>query len=372
MSTTDVSRPDHDHDHDHDEDLRFAVNSYRDWVDGEGVPVAEGFAVNLSQTPVARWERYGANGSVVNVAGRGDFLDLWLIEVPAASQTAPVHHLFEAVVYVISGHGSTVIEAGGRRHSFEWGPHSMFAIPMNATYQFFNGTGQQTARLAMTTQFPLVMNIFRNDELIFGTDFTFTERLGTDDSFQGKGRMVHDNTSELYKDFWETNFVPDLTAFSELTPLEWRGKNSNSIMFLLANGALHAHCSEIPVGRYKLAHRHIGGTHIYPVNGPGYSLLWYEGDEERIRVDWDHGWCYSPPDNMYHQHFNLANIPSRYFAVKLGSRRYPFTQRMRAQFEENKTSLKNSKYQINADQEDPAIKELYIAELADRGLTMTG
>jgi mannose-6-phosphate isomerase-like protein (cupin superfamily) len=371
-----MSTATHDHTgHDHpsgDADLRFAVNPYRDWVDKEGIPLAEGFAVNLMETPVGRWERYGANGSVVNVAGRGDFLDLWLIEVPPASETTPVHHLFETVVYVISGHGSTLIDAGGRKHSFEWGPHSMFAIPLNASYQFFNGTGNEPARLAMTTQFPLVMNVFRNDRFIFETDFEFTERYGTDESFQGKGRMVHDTTSDLYKDFWETNFVPDLSAFNELTPLEWRGKASNSIMFLLADGALHAHCSEIPVGRYKLAHRHIGGTHIYPVNGPGYSLLWYEGDEERIRVDWDHGWCYSPPDNMYHQHFNLSDIPSRYFAVKLGSRRYPFTQRMRTQFEETPTSLKNSKYQINADQEDPAIKQTYLEELAKRGMTMTG
>ena len=40
----------------------------------------------------------------------------------------------------------------------------------------------------------------------------------------------------------------------------------------------------------------MGGTHIYPVSGHGYSLLWYEGNEERRRVDWSYGVVYSPPD----------------------------------------------------------------------------
>ncbi len=368
MSTTSTHTGEHLHDTDAAEE-RFAINSYRDWVDGEGVPVVEDFAVNLLETPVSRWERFDANGSVINVKGRGDFLDLWLIEVPPAGATAPQHHLFEAVVYVISGRGSTVVELGGRSHSFEWGPCSMFALPLNSTYRFFNATGGEPARLAMTTSFPIMMNLLRDDDFIFGTPHAFTERYGTDESYQGKGRAVRDRTSDLYTDFWETNFVPDLRAFSELTPLDWRGKSSSSIMFLLAGGVLHAHCSEIPVGRYKMAHRHMGGTHIYPVNGPGYSLLWFEGDAERIRVDWDHGWVYSPPDNMYHQHFNLAEIPSRYFAVKMGSRRYPVTQRMRNQFAVTRATLKDTKDQISADHEDPAIAETYTAELAKLGRT---
>lgn len=346
---------------------RFAIDTYREWVDGECVPTAEDFAVNLLETPVGRWERFDANGAVINVKGRGDYLDLWLIEVPPGGSTAPVHHLFEAVVYVISGRGSTVVELAGEEHSFEWGPCSMFALPLNATYRFHNGSGSEPARLAMTTAFPMLVNVFRNEEFIFGSDFVFQERYGAAGAFEGKGRAVRDRDSELYNSFWETNFVPDLRAFSELTPLEWRGKGSTSIMFLLAGGVLHAHCSEIPVRRYKMAHRHIGGTHIYPVNGPGYSLLWFEGDAERIRVDWDHGWVYSPPDNMYHQHFNLADIPSRYFAVKLGNRRYPLTNRMRNQFAATPDTLKTSKDQIRSEDEDPEIHKLYEAELARRG-----
>lgn len=337
---------------------------------GEGVPLLEGFAVDLLNAPVERWERFDANGAVVNVKGRGDFLDLWLLEVPAGGRTAPQHHLFEAIVYVISGNGSTTIDADGTTHSFEWGPSSMFALPLNARYQMLNGAGDRTARLAMTTAFPITMNLFHNDEFIFGSPFPFAERYGSTDAFGGSGHSVTDEGSEMKYEFWETNFVPDLTVFDKLRPLEYRGKASSSIMFLIADGVLHAHMSEIPKGRYKKAHRHIGGTHIYPVSGEGYSLLWYEGEEERIRIDWRHGWVYSPPDMMYHQHFNVSDAPSRYFAVKMGNHRYPVTQLMANQWALTQADLKEAKHQIDYEDESPAIGALYRKELAARGLAL--
>jgi gentisate 1,2-dioxygenase len=141
-------------------------------------------------------------------------------------------------------------------------------------------------------------------------------------------------------------------------------------MFLLADGVLHAHMSEIPGGQYKKAHRHLAGTHIYPVTGHGYSLLWYEGDLERHRIDWSPGHVYSPPDNMYHQHFNVGTEPARYFAVKLGNFRYPVTSRMRQQFMAGAPEMRESKNQIDYEDEDPAIRALYKAELAKRGLSL--
>ena len=355
--------------HDHEEPSRFLVNSYREWAEGEGVPIIEGFSVDLINAPVGRWERLGVNGAVVNVAGRGDFLDMWLVEIPPGQALIPQHHLFEAVAYVISGRGSTTIEAAGRSHSFEWGPKSMFALPLNAKYQFFNASGREPARIALTTSFPITMNLYHNADFIFGVDYEFTDRLrGPATHFQGAGRHVTDTHKDLRHDFWETNFVPDLGVFSELRPLDWRGKKSNGILFLLADGVLHAHMSEITVGRYKLAHRHMGGTHIYPVTGKGYSLLWYEGDTERIRIDWEHGHVYSPPDNMYHQHFNVSGEPARYFAVKFGNYRYPVTGRMSSQFTAGSKDLRERKTQIEADQEDPAIRELYLAELRKAGI----
>jgi len=36
----------------------------------------------------------------------------------------------------------------GRPHSFEWGPKSLFALPLNTRYRHFNGSGRERARLS--------------------------------------------------------------------------------------------------------------------------------------------------------------------------------------------------------------------------------
>lgn len=355
----------------HEEPIQFLISPYRDWVRGESVPIHEDFGVDLLHAEVAPWARLGINGAVLNVAGRGDFLDSWLLEIPSGGSSIPQHHLFEAVVYVISGRGNTVITTASGSHSFEWGATSMFAIPLNAKYQFFNASGHEPARLAMTTAFPIAMNIYRNDDFIFHTDKEFPERSVSDD-FMGNGTPVRHKRNDRERDFWITNFVPDLGSFGELHGNGFRGKSSRSVVFLLADGILHAHMSEIPQGGYKKAHRHMGGTHIYPVTGRGYSLLWYEGETEPRRVDWQHGVCYSPPDNMYHQHFNLSDEPSRYFAVKFGNYRYPTTGRMAGQFNviDNYQANKSKGSQIEYEDEAPFIRELYKEELAKVGLTI--
>lgn len=354
------------------EEQRMLIDSYRVWTRGEGVPIVEDFAVDLRTIEVRPWDRLGLNGAIVNVAGRGDFLDMWLLEIPAGGQGAPQHHLFEAVAYVISGRGSTVIETPNGEHTFEWGPKSMFALPLNAPYQLFNGSGQEPARVALTTAAPISFNLYKNADFLFGMDFSFTERVsGPAEYFTGVGTQITYHHGGLDHHTWETNFVPDLELFTELRPQEHRGKASKTIMFMMAEGVLHAHMSDIPKGIYKKAHRHMGGTHIYPVTGLGYSLLWYEGETERKRIDWCHGYVYSPPDNMYHQHFNLTGQPARYFAVKMGNVKYPVTNRMTSQFAASSAQIAERKTQIEYENEDPAIRALYLRELERAGIDVS-
>jgi len=83
---------------------------------------------------------------------------MFLMEIPAGASTTPVHHLYEAIYFVLEGTGSTEIALpGGGRRSFEWGPRSFFAIPLNATHRHFNGSGTKRALLCSTTTMPLVM-----------------------------------------------------------------------------------------------------------------------------------------------------------------------------------------------------------------------
>ncbi len=67
------------------------------------------------------------DGAFVHVNERGDFVDVVVLELPPGTATEPQKHLYEEVVYVLGGRGSTTIETtDGRSHSFEWGPKSLF------------------------------------------------------------------------------------------------------------------------------------------------------------------------------------------------------------------------------------------------------
>lgn len=359
-------------------DQQLFRSAYRDWIAQEGVPLADGFCLDLRTLETTEWPRFGVDGAIVNVAGRGDYLDLWLLDLAGAASTVPMHHIFEVVVYVISGHGNTVIETPRGTRTFEWGPRSGFTIPLNCRYQFHNASGSERARLALVTSFPLVYNIFYDLDFIFGTGHEFAGRLGDASDFDGVGHSL-DHPDPRARGIWATNFVPDLGAFYNLAANEERGKASKTTTFDMADSSYHVHMSEIPVGSYKKAHRHFGGTHIFPVTGQGYSLLWFKGDAERMRVDWEHGCMYAPPDDMYHQHFNVSPEPARYFAIKFGSFRREFSERItryrRAVMDAglgDRAAAKAQEIQIEYEDEDPAIKELYLAELARAGIPYTG
>ena len=167
---------------------------------------------------------------------------------------------------------------------------------------------------------------------------------------------------------WETNFVHDLTSF-KLYELEARGKGSLNVSFVLADGTMHSHVSQIPAGRYKKAHRHAAGTHVHAVDGEGYSLLWYEGDSEFKEFPWKHGFMYTPPFWMFHQHFNTCARPARYLACSLGSRRYPFISlRRRSSEGGGSISVQQGGRQIEYEDQDPRIHRKWLEALRVTGV----
>jgi gentisate 1,2-dioxygenase len=346
---------------------KFLVDSYLEWVKGEGIPVVEDFGVDLLQVETAPWARLGANGAFVNLKGRGDFINVVVIELEPGGSTDPQKHMYEEVVYVLSGHGSTTIEDGnGKKHSFEWGPKSLFALPLNARYRHYNASGSEPARLSSTTSAPIMLNLFHNEQFVFENPWEFGERIGTDKHFSGEGDFIPMRPG---RHMWETNFVPDLGSF-ELQQWSARGAGGSNMMFVLADGTMHAHISEMPVGTYKKGHRHGADFHVYAVTGQGYSLLWYEGDEDFHRVDWQHGVVYAPPDRMFHQHFNVSPDPARYLAVAFGGLRYPFTEDKRKTFMGMDVSLKEGGRQIEYEDQNPKVHEIYAAELKKTGAEM--
>jgi len=160
--------------------------------------------------------------------------------------------------------------------------------------------------------------------------------------------------------------VPDLAAF-ELQKWDKRGAGGSNIMFSLADGTIHAHVSEMPVGTYKKGHRHGADFHVMCAKGNGYSLLWYDFDKDLVRVDWDHGVVFAPPDGMFHQHFNASPEPARYLAIAMGSMRYPTLAEKRAVWLGMDVSVRDGGKQIEYEDQNPKVHPTYLEALVKYG-----
>jgi hypothetical protein len=210
------------------------------------------------------------------------------------------------------------------------------------------------------------MNLYHNDRFVFQNDFSFEERVGNSKYYNGEGDFSPITPG---RHMWETSFVPDLSDF-ELHAWNERGAGGTNIAFILADGTCHAHISEIPAARYKKAHRHIDGVHIWAVTGKGYSMLWENRGDEMIEVRWERGTLYAPPYMYFHQHFNIGREPARYLAMSMGSRRYPFMRIKReAVAGKSDTDIKKGGNQIEYIDQDPRIHSKWLAEVAQNGVT---
>jgi mannose-6-phosphate isomerase-like protein (cupin superfamily) len=348
---------------------KFLADPYLDWSAREGVPIHEDFGLDLLTAQTGPWARLGGRcrAAFIHLKGRGDWSTVFLLELPPGEASAPQQHLFDELFYVVSGNGSLVVETpGGGTHSFEWGPRSMFAPPLNARYRIFNASGREPVRLASVNDLRILMNVIHNERFFFDNPYGFPGREGLPGFYAGEGEMTSIRPG---RNLWETNFVPDLGAF-ELRPWEARGAGSSNMQFLLGEGSMGAHASEMPVGCYKKGHRHGAGLHIFCVTGSGYSLFWYEGDRDFQRVEWRHGMLYAPPENMFHQHFNTSPRPARYLAVGFGTKRYPIVIERRVGSESRRTdvSVKEGGSQIEYQDQDPRIHALWLEELRATGV----
>ncbi|HEY3920069.1 MAG TPA: hypothetical protein VGL83_19930 [Stellaceae bacterium] len=353
---------------------RIRVDTYEEWVKKEGVPVIEDYGIDLFSVQTKPWARYGMKGAVCHLKGRGDFTSMFLYELPPGASSAPQHHIYESVTYVLEGSGSTQLEfPDGAKRSFEWGPRGMFAIPLNAKYRHFNGSGQNRVLMVSTTNMPLIMKTFHNEDFIFNNPVVFRDRMGKDEYYNGEGDLTMVRPGNH---MWETNFVPDLENL-ELQAWEDRGAGSSNIMFVLADSSMHAHISDMPPGTYKKAHRHGPGAHVMCVVGTGFSLLWFEGQKDYLRIDWKHGVVFPPADRQLHQHFNTSNRNARYLATNVGGIRYPLTAASRrtgggedGQKQAVSLSIKLGGDQIEYEDQDSRIHALWLSEMRKNGGTV--
>jgi oxalate decarboxylase/phosphoglucose isomerase-like protein (cupin superfamily) len=282
---------------------------YTRWVRAEGLDIISSFYVpNLHTVELKPWARRGGRGVFLNHDASRTSNDCYVCEIPPGKELAPQRQLYEEMILILDGRGSTSVwNDAGRKITFEWKAGSMFAIPLNAWHQHFNGSGLEPARYVAVTNAPVIINSFGDFGFVFNTSYDFKDRFnGEPDYFANRGE--HKGL------LLDTNFVPDAVNLP-LLPVKERGAGGAQIRFSMAKGHMNSHISQFAVGTYKKAHAHGPGAHVIILNGEGFSLMWPEGEEPQ-RFEWQEGSMIVPPNAWVHQHFNTGTTPARYLAFK--------------------------------------------------------
>lgn len=331
-------------------------SAYLEWVAKEGLDIIEAHYIpNLHHVELKPWPRRGGSGVYINHEVSRQSNDCYVCEISRGGKLEPQRQLFEEMIYVLDGKGSTAIwNDEGKRVTFEWQAGSLFAIPLNTWHQHFNASGREPARYLGVTNGPVVIDLYDEIDFIFNTMHDFKNR------FQGEPDYFHPGGTQNGL-FLETNFVANAITIP-LIHAEERGAGGGHIRFNLAKGTMNSHISEFPVATYKKGHRHGPGAHVIVLSGEGYSLMWPEGSEPR-KYQWQEGSMIVPPNSWYHQHFNTGTTPGRYLALK-----YEGTAIRNAQgVPKAWISQRIGGDQIDYADENPIVREMFMEALSKNG-----
>jgi oxalate decarboxylase/phosphoglucose isomerase-like protein (cupin superfamily) len=330
---------------------------YTRWIAAEGLDILDAMYIHdLHTVELKPWARRGGRGVYLNHDASRTSNDCYVCEIPPGKQLAPQRQLFEEMIYVLDGRGSTTVwNDAGKKVSFEWKAGAIFAIPLNAHHQHFNGSGKEPARFVAVTNGPVIINSFGETDFVFNTSYDFKGRFaGESDYFANKGEQ-----KGLLLD---TNYVADAINLP-LIPAKERGAGGGHIRFNMARGSMNSHISQFPIGTYKKAHMHGPGAHVIILSGEGFSLMWPEGEEPR-RYEWKEGSMIVPPNMWFHQHFNTGSTPARYLAFKAEGVAVRNAQGVPKAW----ISRRVGGHQIDYADESPVIRESFSAALAKVGL----
>jgi oxalate decarboxylase/phosphoglucose isomerase-like protein (cupin superfamily) len=112
-----------------------------------------------------------------------------------------------------------------------------------------------------------------------------------------------------------TGYTVDNVCQLKLKPWERKG-GAGIFVNLEGNGQTNdAYICEIPPGEKLKPQRHLFEELIFVVQGRGATTFWNTSGQKRF-LEWQTGSLFSPPLNVWHQHFNTqGDKPARYLAV---------------------------------------------------------
>ncbi len=201
---------------------------YTRWVASEGLDILSGhFVKNLNTVELKPWARRGGKAVFINHDASRTSNDCYVCEIPAGGKLEPQRQLCEEMLMILSGRGSTSVwNDTGAKVTFEWGPGAIFAIPLNAGHQHFNGSGREPVRFVAVTNLPPVMNLYEDPGFIFNTSFDFKNRFsGEPDYFANKGEQK-ERPWQRMRSFQSNLHRNSRPRKRPPTPVGWRRRDS--------------------------------------------------------------------------------------------------------------------------------------------------
>ena len=297
---------------------------YDSFMEAEGIPIYRDIGVRQVQNlPMAPWKRLGGRGSYIQLFGTEGLWGMYIVEVPAGGALNIERHIYEKMVLVIEGRGSTEVWQEGQVHpqTFEWQKGSMYSIPLNAFHRFVNATNSP-ALLLCGTSAPNMFNLLDNTHFIFNCPYNFNDRYnGTSDYFQAKEDVLPDPVRGLA--MRRTNFLPDVIS-CELPLDNRRSPGYRRVEPHMAGNRFYQWIGQHETGRYSKAHKHASAAVLICLKGKGYTYTWPEalgsrpweaGKAEFVkRQDYEFGGMVTAAPmtgDWFHQHFGVSKDPLR-------------------------------------------------------------
>jgi mannose-6-phosphate isomerase-like protein (cupin superfamily) len=364
-----------------------SLTPFERWVESEGLKVVTTHTVpDVRTLELDPWERTGCRGALLDMTHdpsdevmiNNQGTTRYLVEIPPGGVFKAEKHMYEEIFYVVKGRGGAVVwNEGSPKLTFEWQEDSVFAIPLNAWHEIYNGSGTEAVRLYAATNMPTPFNLYGSPEFVFNCPMTFTDRFDPHDKKYFSGESVR-----LEDRLLRTNFIPSVTRLA-LDTWAYRGPGSN-MNALMAGGRFICHVSEFPRASYKKAHGFVGGqttggrsrmglvsenSYLF-LSGDGYDLQWEPGVKPGPGVEWKR--CDFKKGSLMtnghggHQHFNPSDEPARYLVLRYGNDRFGLRGDGRT---EGGRSPGADRPQIEYKDEEPRIRGLFEQECARRGVT---
>ena len=346
--------------------------THDNWMEKQadgGVPVYHDCYVDdLRTLKLGHWAMRDCDAAFIRFTDMGGVTEARVQEIPPGGSLKPFKLGVDEMVYVLSGTGLASVwgRSAEVRRDFEWSARSVFIIPRNSWCELRNMEGDKPVRLLHYNYLPIAMSVIPDPSFFFNNPDVNDSLIDDADAnfFSEAKDFVKEFGSAWGKvggQVWRGNFYPDLLAWDKIVSVGDRGAGGASVYMYVPGSEMSCHMSVFPPGTYKKAHRHGPGRLIIIPGGEGFSIMWPAGGENDKKIyRWHEGSALTPPDQWFHQHFNLGSKPARYFAL------HPPVQ-----FIGKEEDAQGNSTEVNIEyvDEDPWIRQVFEEELAKRNLT---